>query len=177
VALAGAAVLLALVLPIWWVFLWAPQYPDGLSVFIHASKMTGDVTNINILNHYIGMKPLDAAMFPEFGFMTPVLGGLGAVLLLVAAIGRRELILPAWLLLFAFDAYMLYDLSFWLYDWGHNLDPMAPMDVAPFMPPVLGFKQIANFKVYSVPAFGGAAIMLASAIGPLISWLRYRRSA
>jgi copper chaperone NosL len=176
VALAGVAVLLALVLPIWWVYLWAPQYPDGLTVLIHARDLTGDISNVNILNHYIGMKPLSVEMFPEFQWLTPVLASLGGAVLLVALLGRRELLMPVWLLLFAFDAYMLYDLSYWLYDWGHNLDPMAPMDVDPFMPPVLGFKRIANFIVYSVPSFGGALIMLASAIGPLLSWLRFRQS-
>ena len=36
---------------------------------------------------------------------------------------------------------------------GHNLDPKAPVRVAPFMP-VFGTKQIANFTVTSLPRFG-----------------------
>jgi hypothetical protein len=46
--------------------------------------------------------------------------------------------------------------SFWsfysrLYQYGHNLDPTAPVKVPAFMPPLLGSKQLANFTVYSYP--------------------------
>lgn len=177
IAVAGLAVLLALVLPIWWIYLWAPQYPGGLNVLIHSRDLTGDIQNVNILNHYIGMKPLSVEMFPEFTWLTPVLGALGGTLLLVALFGRGELLLPAFLLLFAFDGYMLYDLGATLHDWGHNLDPRAPMTVDPFMPPVLGYKRIANFIVYSVPSWGGILVMLASALGVLLPWRRLRRQA
>ena len=43
--------------------------------------------------------------------------------------------------------------SFWyrLYQYGHNLDPHAPMHIKPFTPLLLGTKQIANFRESSYP--------------------------
>lgn len=38
----------------------APQYPEGLLMYINANSLTGDVNIINGLNHYIGMKTLHA---------------------------------------------------------------------------------------------------------------------
>lgn len=172
----GVAVLTALILPIWWIYLWAPQYPEGLRVFIHARDLTGNVQGVNILNHYIGMKPLGVEMFPEFKWMSWVLGALGGTLLVVAAIGRRELILAGWLCVVGFDLFMLWDLWHWLYDWGHDLDPRAAMTIAPFTPPVLGFRQIANFVVYSLPSWGGLGVMLATMGVPLWAAWHFFRS-
>ena len=46
--------------------------------------------------------------------------------------------------------------SFWyrLYQYGHNLDPHAPMHIKPFTPLLIGVKQIANFREYSFPQAG-----------------------
>ncbi len=41
-----------------------------------------------------------------------------------------------------------------LYEFGHHLDPKAPFKVAPFMPVVIGEKQIANFLTHSMPHLG-----------------------
>jgi hypothetical protein len=74
----GAALLLVAVyiLPLWNLTMFAPQYPDGLRLDIYSYKLEGgnhgqDVREINILNHYIGMRPLDD--FTEFGLL--VVGG------------------------------------------------------------------------------------------------------
>jgi copper chaperone NosL len=62
--LALAAVLLipVFVLPLWSIRIVAPQYNDGLGMFIGLTDIWGhaehDIQNINILNHYIGMKPI-----------------------------------------------------------------------------------------------------------------------
>ena len=45
---------------------------------------------------------------------------------------------------------------------------MAPIKVDPFLPPVLGYKHIANMHVYSHPSWGGALVMLATFVGPLL---------
>src|SRR5690606_9295979 len=61
--LATAAVLLliSIFLPYWKMTLMAPQYPGGLSVQVYVNQMTGDVAEIDGLNHYIGMRPLGEA--------------------------------------------------------------------------------------------------------------------
>ena len=48
-------------LPYWQMTLEAPQYPKGLSVQAYIYKLTGDVGEIDGLNHYIGMRPLAEA--------------------------------------------------------------------------------------------------------------------
>jgi len=46
----------------WWRFsLYAPQYPRGLTLLLSLSGMTGDVREIDMLNHYIGMGHLSEA--------------------------------------------------------------------------------------------------------------------
>ena len=55
--------------------------------------------------------------------------------------------------------------SFWyrLYEYGHNLDPHAPMHIKPFTPLLVGVKQIANFREYSFPQ-AGAYLLCASVL-------------
>ena len=62
--LLGAAALILLVsmfLPYWQMTLDAPQYPGGLTVEVYINRLEGDVSEIDGLNHYIGMRPLDEA--------------------------------------------------------------------------------------------------------------------
>src|SRR5215470_9986854 len=50
--------------PYWHMTLHAPQYPKGLHVSAYLNRLVGDVREIDGLNHYIGMRPLnDAARF------------------------------------------------------------------------------------------------------------------
>ena len=39
----------------------APQYPKGLRLEAFGSGMVGDVRELNIINHYVGMPPIDPA--------------------------------------------------------------------------------------------------------------------
>jgi len=41
-----------------------------------------------------------------------------------------------------------------LWEFGHQLNPKAPVKVEPFMPVVFGSKQIANFLTRSMPQTG-----------------------
>ena len=45
----------------------------------------------------------------------------------------------------------------WEYNYGHNLDPTAPIRVPgmSYQPPLIGYKQLLNFGAYSIPAAGG----------------------
>jgi copper chaperone NosL len=163
----------ALWLPIWLVHLVAPQYPEGVNVWVHASGLQGRLQDVDILNHYVGMKPLTQTQFPEFAWVPTVMLALAAAHGLAALIGRRAVYLVVWLGLIAFDLYMLGDLYAWMYDWGHDLDPNAIIRIPPFMPPVLGFKQVQNFRVWSLPSWGGWLVILASLLGLWIAWRWY----
>ena len=51
----------------------------------------------------------------------------------------------------------LYDFYQWGYDYGHNLDPTAPIKVPgmSYQPPLIGTKKLLNFTAYSGPDTGG----------------------
>jgi copper chaperone NosL len=74
VAFASGALIAVFFLPAWRIDLFAPQYPEGLTMNIWINKLTGQVDIINGLNHYIGMKHITVDMFPEFKFLPYVVG-------------------------------------------------------------------------------------------------------
>src|SRR5687768_2162197 len=89
----GAVVLvIAYFVPAWSIYLIAPQYPEGLSMQIWLYQITGQVEIINGLNHYIGMKHINADMFPEFSFLVYILAFYILCGLIVAITGKRKLL-------------------------------------------------------------------------------------
>jgi copper chaperone NosL len=170
VAVASLALLLLYLTPLWHVGLKAPQYPEGLGMYIWVNKITGekpqDLNSINGLNHYIGMKQILPESFPELRVMplavaAAVVGGL-----LVALIARRKL-LYAWTVLFAAGALAgLADFWKWGYRYGHQLDPRAAIKIPgmSYQPPLLGSKQLLNFHATSWPALGGWIAILVLAL-------------
>ena len=54
----------------------------------------------------------------------------------------------------------------WGYDYGHNLDPKAAIQVPglSYQPPLIGHKQLLNFDAYSYPDSGGWVVMVAGAL-------------
>ena len=90
VAFASGALIAVFFLPVWRIDLFAPQYPEGLTMYIWINNITGQVDIINGLNHYIGMKHISVAMFPEFKFLPYVVGFFMVLGMLVAITGRRK---------------------------------------------------------------------------------------
>jgi copper chaperone NosL len=156
-ALAGICLAAAIFLPIWRIELSAPQYPEGLMMTIHASRLGGDVDIINGLNHYIGMRTLHAADFPEFAFLPYILGFFALASFVVALVGRPKLLMGLLALYAVFAVLAMVDFWKWEYEYGHNLDPSAAIQVPgmTYQPPLFGFKQLLNFGAYSIPAIGG----------------------
>lgn len=58
---------------------------------------------------------------------------------------------------------------------GHNLDPKAAFQVAPFTPTVLGTGVVANFTITSLPARGSLYLLAVGAFLVLILLLNLRR--
>lgn len=161
VGIASAVLFITLFVPIWQIQLLAPQYPEGLELYIHADKLSGDVDIINGLNNYIGMKPLHEDDFIEFTVLPYALAALGLIGLLAAAINRKKIFFT-WVILFGlFGVITIIRFYLWLYDYGHNLNPNAPIQVPgmSYQPPMLGYKQLLNFGAYSIPAIGGWIII------------------
>jgi copper chaperone NosL len=157
VVLASIALIGALFLPIWRIDLDAPQYPEGLRLLIYANNIAGDVDVINGLNHYIGMKTLHTDDFIEFTILPYLISGL-VVLGLLTAFFHKKKIYYTYIALFMFIAIIsMVDFYRWEYNYGHNLDPHAAIQVPgmSYQPPLIGFKQLLNFGAYSIPATGG----------------------
>lgn len=181
---AFAALLLSVlyVTPLWHIALRAPQYPEGLGMYIWVDRITGqglhDLRNINGLNHYIGMKEIVPESIPELRLMPYLLAALIAGGLLAAAWGRRQAV-TAWVGVFVAGLLAgLADFWRWGYDYGHNLDPHAAIKVPgmTYQPPLLGTKQLLNFQASSWPALGGWIALLALGLGAAVV-LRERRLA
>lgn len=143
--------------PMWRIDLRAPQYPGGLSMQIWINDIKGDVPIINGLNHYIGMKTIVKKDFAEFVFLPVtmlVFMALGVVVLLF----NRKTFYYIWVCLFMIiAAFSFFDFYKWEYNYGHNLDPLAPIRVPgmSYDPPLFGYKKLLNFEVLSQPDIAG----------------------
>jgi nitrous oxidase accessory protein len=122
--------------------------------------MTGDVREINILNHYIGMPPLEVPQFEAAIF--PVGIGLLVVLCLASPLHRYIRRLAATVTALT-PLVILADLQWRLYTFGHSFDPHAAIRLKAFTPPVVGSNTIWNFQSYSMVS-GGFLCLVAAAI-------------
>lgn len=158
-ALLGSAFLF----PLWKISLWAPQYPEGLSMQIWISKLTGDLQTINTLNHYIGMSHIDASSFPELQIFPYVFGGLAIFGLIVFLLNKRILLYSWTLALVIFSGVALYDFWAWEYKFGHELNPDAAikMEDMVYQPPLIGEKVFLNIVASSYPDLAGIGMITA----------------
>lgn len=175
IAIGSLALIIMFFVPAWAIYLVAPQYPEGLSMHIWLNKITGEIEIINGLNHYIGMKPIKADMFPEFSFLIYVLGFYILFGLSVAYMGSRKLLLAYLIIAVIGGITALADFYKWGYDYGHNLDPAAAIQVPGlfYQPPLIGHKKLLNFDAYSYPDTGGWIIVAVVALF-FIVWLLER---
>jgi copper chaperone NosL len=153
----GLSLLVVLYTPIWKIELNAPQYPEGLSMTIHANDIKGNVDIINGLNHYIGMKTLHKEDFPEFRILPGCIVFFAIVFILTAFVNLRKVFYITFALFLAFGVLAMVDFWKWEYDYGHNLNPHAAIIIPgmAYQPPFIGFKQLLNFGAYSIPDTGG----------------------
>lgn len=151
--------LLSFAFPLWRISMKAPQYPDGLSMDIYSYQLVGgndghDVQEINTLNHYIGMHAVTREELRDLDWMPFGIVAMALLALRASLLGNvRAMIdlsmIAAYISLIAFGRFV-----WMLWEFGHHLDPKAPVKVEPFMPVVFGSKQIANFMTHSMPQLG-----------------------
>lgn len=172
--IAAVLLLISIFLPYWKLTLFAPQYPEGLKVELYVNRATGDIQELDILNHYIGMKSMKEAAPLERSLSIFLIAGV--ILLAVATIYVHSpialfLTIPAIL----YPAFFLGDLYFWLRNFGMNLDQNAPINIKPFVPPILGDSTIAQFKTTATWEIGLFLSIAASII--IIAGLYFHRKA
>jgi nitrous oxidase accessory protein len=148
--LAATALLVSPRFPYWTLRLKAPQYPRGLAIAIHPNRVTGDVSEIDGLNHYIGMRKIDEAAGFERRLGIPAIVLMSACLLLAAVWPSRWMVLLL-VPVILFPPLFLADLYWWLRDSGLGLDPKAALSssIKPFVPTVLGLGKIAQFRTFA----------------------------
>ena len=179
------AALLPLVLfvsPMWRITLEAPQYPEGITMYIWINDITGEepstIQNINILNHYVGMQYIEKEMFSELIYFPYITIGI-VVLGLLAAFSKNPKLYLSWVILFALlGALGIYDFYLWLYDYGHNLSDTAPIKVPgqAYQPPIIGSKMLLNFKAISLPHWGGVSMGVSMLLGFIAFYTSRKKS-
>lgn len=182
-----SALMMVLVLffPMWQIELSAPQYPEGLGLKIYPGKLGGDVDIINGLNHYIGMKTLHTKDFIEFTILPYCIVFFAALFLITALSNRKNLLYFTTILFIVFCIVAMVDFWKWEYNYGHNLNPEAAIQVPgmTYQPPLLGYKQLLNFSAFSVPDIGGwifiaaAVLLVLSMITEIVSSKKEKRNS
>jgi copper chaperone NosL len=149
--------------PLYDMTMFAPQYSEGLRLHIYSYKLDGgnggqDVKEVNLLNHYIGMKDLSTDEFSEFKWMPFVIGVMGLLFLRTAVLGKMSHLVDVLVLYLYFGLFSLWSFAYKMYWYGHHLAPTASVKIAAFTPPLFGYKKLANFEVYSFPGLGSYAL-------------------
>lgn len=176
--------------PIWQVWLDAPQYPQdlypaGIRILFHVNEVKNGcpeaisteidqgesvdcVVEMNVINHFIGMEPIEKGAQFELAFAPYAFLLVGILLLLFLFYQGRGwwlLALPGILA----PAIFIIDFSAWLWWFGHHLKPTGAFTVKPFMPTVFGDSKVAQFGTHSFPDYGflfwcGSSLLLILAV-------------
>jgi len=173
---ARVLLLVSVFLPYWNMELEAPQYPNGLFLTAYVNHLTGDVKEIDGLNHYIGMRSLSEAATLERAM------GVWAVIAMVLLVEAAARVHSRWAVLLAvpavtFPLAFLADLYFWMRSFGLHLNPEAPLSnsVKPFVPTVLGEGGIGQFKTYA-DLGEGYWLAAAAAVTTIVAFYFHRRA-
>jgi hypothetical protein len=177
--LLAAALLMvaAIFLPLWGMTLASIQYPEGLRMIVYPTRMVGDLAEINALNRYIGMAQISPEYFGELRVIVGMFAAAAGLCAVAAAFRRKWIATVPLVLMAGTAAYGLWRMRIRLYEYGHQLDPMAPIEIAPFTPPMLGQNQIAQFGTYSYFSWGTFLPMIAAALVCVALWLDVRSSS
>jgi copper chaperone NosL len=158
--LAAGCVAVSVLFPLWRLHLTAPQYAEGLRLDIYAWKIEGgglngnDLNEINNLNHYIGMRPIQQADFTEMQVIPFMFGVFILLALRAAVLGLMRFVVDLFMLAAWFGAFSIGSFYYRLWSYGHHLDPKAPMKIQGFTPKIFGEQTIANFTQSSYPQLG-----------------------
>ncbi len=175
---ARVLLLISLFVPFWSMELVAPQYPENLHLIAYVTHLAGDVAEINSLNHYIGMRPLEEAAQIERAI------GVYFLILFVVMLELASWIHSRWTVVLAvpvitFPAVFLIDLYLWMSHFGMNLDQDAPLSnsIEPFVPPILGSGFIGQFETIARAGPGLILATIASVVVVIALFFHWRAYA
>lgn len=167
------------VFPMWSISLQAPQYPTPLQINIFIDHLEGenegDIQNFDLMNHYVGMRKLPVEMV-EFDVFPIVVIAMSILGIIFAFIGKKNLFLTWFIIMAILGTAGIYDFYLWLYDYGHNLDPRAAIQLLDaYQPPVFGTKQILNFTVRSYPSLGAILLGIGIILAPTAFYIEKKK--
>lgn len=157
--------LLSFLFPLWRISMNAPQYPDGLSMDIYSYQLVGgndghDIQEINTLNHYIGMHAITREELRDLDWMPFAIVAMALLALRAALLGNIRTMIDLSMIAFYVSGVAFVRFVYMLWQFGHQLDPKAPVRIEPFMPVLIGSKQIANFHTHSMPQLGAVLLIV-----------------
>lgn len=180
---AMALIAVAYFSPIWWVSLKAPNYPehtfpDGVRIHFHFDSVKNGceirkskevieeepldcVHEMNTINHFIGMHPIEKGAQLEQMLSPYIFIGMGVMLGAFMFYGGKFwwlLALPG----IGLPVGFVIDYSGWLWWFGHSLHPWGAFTVKPFMPTVFGQGKVAQFSTFSYPHYGYGLLVAAA---------------
>ncbi len=165
--------------PIWYVALEAPNYPketfpEGIPVYYHFDGFSGDVHEMNTINHYIGMDPMERGA-PYLRALAPY-ALVFVALLMVYYILYDSKILDILMLIPVFlPVIFLGFYAYWLYWFGHHMHSWGAFKIKPFMPTVFGDGKVAQFTTHSYPTTG-FWLLLAISLFSLLAIISKRKA-
>lgn len=165
------------VFPMWNITLEAPQYPEPLGMDIWINKIAdhnpNDIKNINLMNHYVGMKDIPEHL-EEFEIFPPIIITVVILGLIIGIVAKPKLYLAWFVLMSLLGTAGMYDFYTWEYEYGHELNPKAAIkfmddDGNPmaYQPPLFGTKKILNFTAHSYPMLGSYFLFAGMFLAPV----------
>jgi len=157
--------------PIWYVALEAPNYPkeafpEGIPVYYHFDGFSGDVHEMNTINHFIGMDPMERGA-PYLRAAAPYALVFVALLFVFYMLYNTKILDLLMLIPVALPLIFLGFYSYWLYWFGHHMHEWGAFKIKPFMPTVFGDGKVAQFTTHSYPTIGFWLLLAISALSLL----------
>ena len=164
---ASALLVASLSLPVWKMRMDAPQYQgdEALKVAVYPGKMVGDLTEIQHIQQYVGIKV--PSHLPQLQWLPATIVG-AALLSLIAAFlpmvaRRRTLLVTAGIICIALVT-AAGQAQYQMYTIGHERTRSPLARVQSFTTPLLGDLKFANFHIKSRLGWGsfliGGAVLL-----------------
>ncbi len=174
--LAALLLMISMFLPYWSMTMFAPQYPAGLTVDVYVNRLEGDVREIDALNHYLGMPPLDEGGQLERTISIYAIVVMGLLLVASVFIHNRwaaVLAIPA----LTYPLVFLADLWLILYRYGHSIDPTSPLGgaIEPFTPQLFGRGTVGQFATIARAEIG--LLLVAASVVVVLVGLWFHRAA
>ncbi len=178
--IAAIALIPSFFIPMWHMSFDSMQYPEGLELYIYSNSLEGgddgnDLTEINILNHYIGMAELKEEDFTEFKWIPLIIGFMIVLTLRSVVIGTFSTVIDILVFFAYFSLFSLWRFWYMLNSYGHELDVKAAVQVEPFTPPIFGSKMVGQFTVTSYPSYSVIFFSVFLILLVLAVFVTYRR--